>query len=147
MGIPLDGGAVAKNDWWPVGPNPADGRAEYTLLLLAVLSCPCSCIGCAGVLATGAKLFLPPVLVMKFAVLWRLPVEKPISARFPADEARWKLGCVGLPGASDIRDPEVERMCCAVCGACPKWFCEVERFIAEAGIGIADALLLIGPSV
>lgn len=36
--MPFEGGAVAKNDWWPVGPNPADGRAEYTLLLLAVLS-------------------------------------------------------------------------------------------------------------
>lgn len=146
-GIPFEGGAVAKNDWWPVGPNPADGRAEYTLLLLAVLSCPCSCIGCAGVLATGAKLFLPPVPVMKFAVLCRCTVEKPISAKLPAEDDRWKLGCEGLPGASDMRDPDVERICCPVGGACPKWFCDVERFMAEAGIGIADALLLIGPKV
>lgn len=84
---------------------------------------------------------------MKFAVLWRLAVERPISARLPAEEERWKLGCWGLPGASDMRDPDVERMCCAVWGAWPKWFCDVERFMAEAGIGIADALLLIGPSV
>ena len=46
-----------------------------------------------------------------------------------------------------MRDPDVERICCPVGGACPKWFCDVERFMAEAGIGIADALLLIGPSV
>lgn len=98
-------------------------------------------------LATGAKLFLPPVPVMKFAVLCRCTVENPISARLPAEEDRWKFGCEGLPGASDIRDPDVERMCCPVGGACPKWFCDVERFMAEAGIGIADALLLIGPSV
>ena len=57
------------------------------------------------------------------------------------------MGCEGLPGASDMRDPDVERICCPVGGACPKWFCDVERFMAEAGIGIADALLLIGPSV
>jgi hypothetical protein len=84
---------------------------------------------------------------MKFAVLCRCTVEKPISARLPPEEDRWKLGCEGLPGASDMRDPDVERMCCPVGGACPKWFCDVERFMAEAGIGIADALLLMGPSV
>jgi hypothetical protein len=84
---------------------------------------------------------------MKFAVLCRCTVENPISARLPAEEDLWKFGCEGRPGASDMREPDVERMCCAVCGACPKWFCDVERFMAEAGIGIADALLLIGPRV
>lgn len=105
----MEGGAVAKNDWWPVGPKPADGLAEYTLLLRAVLSC--SCMGCAGVLATGAKLFLPPVLARKLAVLGLCTVEKPISARLPPEDDRWKFGWDGRPGASDMRDPDVERMC------------------------------------
>lgn len=46
-----------------------------------------------------------------------------------------------------MRDPDVDRMCCAVPGAWPKWFCEVDRFMADAGIGIAETLLLIAPSV
>lgn len=96
-------------------------------------------------LATGAKLFLPPVLAIKFAVLGLCTVENPISAA--DEERREKLGCEGLPGASDMRDPDVERTCWPVAGACPKWFCDVERFMADAGIGIADTLLLIAPSV
>lgn len=64
-------------------------------------------------LATGAKLLRPPVLAMKFAVLCRWTVEKPVS-RLPADDDLRKFGCDGLPGASDMRDPDVERRCCAV---------------------------------
>jgi len=70
-------------------------------------------MGCAGVLATGAKLFRPPVLVMKLAVLCLWTVEKAVS-RLPAEDDLRKFGCDGLPGARDMRDPDVERRCCAV---------------------------------
>jgi hypothetical protein len=50
------------------------------------------------------------------------------------------MGCEGRPGASDIRDPEVERAWLVVAGALPSWWFELDRFIAEAGIGIAEAL-------
>jgi hypothetical protein len=76
---------------------------------------------------------------MKLAVLGRCTVEKPISARVVPDEDRWKMGCAGLLGLSDMRDPETVRTCVVVCGAC-RFDCEVERFMAEAGIGIADTL-------
>lgn len=38
-----------------------------------------------------------------------------------------------------MRDPDVERTCCAVPGAC-RLEMEFERFIADEGIGIADTL-------
>ena len=56
------------------------------------------------------------------------------------------MGWFGLPGASDMREPDVERTC--VFGP-PGWrlWIEFERFIADVGIGIADILALIPPSV
>ena len=69
-----------------------------------------------------------------------------LSYRFAPDEERWKTGWFGLPGASDMREPDAERTW--VLGA-PAWrLCtEFERFIAEVGIGIADILALIPPRV
>jgi hypothetical protein len=84
--MPFIGGAVAKKDWCPCGPNPAEGRALYTLLLRAV---SWNCIAFAGVLLTGAKLFLPPpVLANMFCVLGRCTVEKPIPARLSPEDDR-----------------------------------------------------------
>jgi hypothetical protein len=57
------------------------------------------------------------------------------------------MGCEGRPGASDIREPEVDRAWFVVCGAAPNCDVEFERFIAEAGIGIAVALWETAPSV
>ena len=74
---------------------------------------------------------------------------KPVSARFVPDDERWKIGWLGRPGARDILEPDCER---AWFGA--NWFppscmfeIELERFMAEAGIGIAEILLLTGPRV
>lgn len=79
------------------------------------------------------------MLFRKFAVLGRWTVEKPMSARLLPDDDRWKTGCAGLFGASDIREPEVVRTWLVVCGAWRlDW--EVERFMAEAGIGMAETL-------
>lgn len=67
-------------------------------------------MGFAGVAVPGAKLFLPPVLAKKFCVLGRWTVEKPpIAARLSPEELRWNMGWAGRPGASDIREPEVDR--------------------------------------
>lgn len=55
------------------------------------------------------------------------------------------MGWLGRPGARDMREPDAERIC--VCGAADWRLCtEFERFIAEAGIGIAE-LPLMPPSV
>ena len=78
--------------------------------------------------------------VKKLAVLGRCTVEKPICARFSPDEERWKLGCAGRPGASDMREPDVLRAWFVVCGACCRFEVDVDRFIAEAGMGIAETL-------
>jgi hypothetical protein len=43
-----------------------------------------------------------------------------------------------------MREAEVERTCWPVAGG---FCCEDDRFMAEAGIGIAEALWLIEPSV
>lgn len=94
----------------------------------------------------GAKLFLPPVLAKKFCVLGRWTVEKPILARLSPDDDRWNIGCDGLPGASDMRDPEVERACCVAYGAW-KFDVEFDRFMADEGIGMAEALCETGPRV
>lgn len=67
-------------------------------------------------LVMGAKLFRPPVVAKKFCVLGLCTVEKPIPARLSPDEDRWNIGCDGLPGASDIRDADVERLWFVVCG-------------------------------
>jgi len=98
------------------------------------------------VLVTGAKLFRPLALLKKFAVLGRCTVEKPISARLPPDDDLWKTGCDGLPGASDMREPDVVRMWLVVCGAW-RFDWDVDRFIADAGMGIAETLFETAPSV
>jgi hypothetical protein len=79
------------------------------------------------------------VLFRKFAVLGRWTVEKAISAKLPPDDDRWKLGCAGLLGARDMREPEVVRAWFVVCGACRLCW-ELERFMAEAGMGMAETL-------
>lgn len=49
---------------------------------------------------------------------------------------------------SERRDPDIERACDCDAANAPLRFCpEFERFIAEAGIGIAEALGLIPPRV
>ena len=55
------------------------------------------------------------------------------------DDERPKFGCAGRAGARDMREPDCERECC-VYGAAEFWRleAEVERFMADAGIGIAD---------
>jgi hypothetical protein len=80
------------------------------------------------------------VLVKKFAVLGRCTVEKPIFAKLSPDDDRWNTGCAGLPGASDMRDPDVVRTWFVVFGTCGRLDCELDRFIADAGIGIAETL-------
>jgi hypothetical protein len=56
------------------------------------------------------------------------------------------MGWLGRPGASDMREPDCER---AWLGgnwdpACCMPLTELVRFMAEAGIGIADMLLFMG---
>lgn len=46
-----------------------------------------------------------------------------------------------------MREPEVERAWLFVFGACWRFEIEVDRFIADAGIGIAEALWLTVPRV
>ena len=79
-------------------------------------------------------------------MLGRWTVEKPISAMLPLEEDRWKTGWEGLPGASDMREPEVVRTWLVVCGAW-RFDCEVERFMAEAGMGMAETLCETAPRV
>jgi hypothetical protein len=63
-----------------------------------------------------------------------------ISARFVPEEDRWNSGWLGRGGASDARDPEIERTWLAVNGALftltPEM--ELDRFIADAGCGILE---------
>jgi len=77
----------------------------------------------------------------------RLTLASPMPARLSPEEERWKTGCAGRPGASDILEPETDRACPPVCGACWKFDMEFDRFIAEDGMGMAEALLLMLPSV
>ena len=72
-------------------------------------------------------------------MLGRCTVEKPKLARLSPDDERWKTGCDGRPGASDMREPDVVRTWLVVCGACRFWF-DVDRFMAEAGMGMAETL-------
>jgi len=72
-----------------------------------------------------------------FEVDARCTVENGISARLVPEEERAKTGCAGRPGASDIRD---DCACVAVKGACVYPVCELDLFMADVGIGMADAL-------
>lgn len=58
--------------------------------------------------APGAKLFLPLLAPKTLLVELRWTDWNP-SARFVPDEERWKMGWLGRPGASDMRDPDCER--------------------------------------
>jgi len=91
-------------------------------------------------------LFLP-VLANRFAEDGLWTVERPISARLFPDDDRWKIGWFGRPGARDMREPDVERLCWAVPGGCCRVEMELDRLRAEAGMGIADMLWLMAPSV
>jgi hypothetical protein len=91
----------------------------------------------------GARLLravptLPPPKAL--LVEWRCTDGKPMSARLVPDDDRWKTGCAGRPPASDILEPDCERACVFRCT-------ELERFMADDGIGIAETLLLTEPRV
>lgn len=58
----------------------------------------------------------------------------------PLEEDRWKTGWDGLPGARDMRDPDVVRTWLVVLGICWRFEVDVDRFIAEAGMGMAETL-------
>ncbi len=75
------------------------------------------------------------MLLKKLAVLGRWTVEN-ISARLVPEEERWKTGCAGRLGARDMREADVVRTWLVVC----RLVWDVDRFIADAGIGIAEAL-------
>lgn len=59
------------------------------------------------------------------------------------------MGWLGRPGASDILEPDCERAWLEA--NCPAGCCmfemELERFMADEGIGIAETLLFTGASV
>jgi hypothetical protein len=56
------------------------------------------------------------------------------------------MGWLGRPGASDMREPDCERAWLGGNwdGACCMPLTELVRFMAEAGMGIADMLLFMG---
>lgn len=64
----------------------------------------------------GAVLLRPPVLPKRFPEEVRCAVDAPRSARLLPDDERWKRGWFGLPGASDILEPDTERACFVVFG-------------------------------
>jgi len=102
--------------------------------------------------APGAKLFLPPPALLApnmLLVELRWTEWKPWSARFVPEEERWKSGWLGRPGASDILEPDCERAWLAVKGApagC-RLEMELERFMADEGMGMEVKLLFMGASV
>ena len=89
----------------------------------------------------GAKLFLV-LLNMLGAMDWRWADEEPMSARLFPDEERWKFGWAGrpmpMPGARDMRPPM---------GRPAIFEFELERFMADAGIGMPVRFVLRPPSV
>jgi len=95
--------------------------------------------------APGAKL-LRALLAPKLLVELRCTDWKPCARSVPEEE-RGKSGWLGRPGARDILLPLFDR---AWFGGNWGWFMllmELERFMAEAGIGIAEELLFTGPRV
>ena len=65
----------------------------------------------------GAKLFRPVLTLAKMLLVEaRFAVDIGLS-KFPLEEERWNIGCCGLPGARDMRDPDAERACWPVYGA------------------------------
>lgn len=83
----------------------------------------------------------PPALPKTLVEEWRCAVDAPNSARFEPEELRPNIGGAGRPGAMDIRELDTERAWFPVVGACCIFDIELERFKAEAGRGIAEALL------
>jgi hypothetical protein len=59
------------------------------------------------------------------------------------------MGWLGRPGASDMREPDCERAWFAPNwpGGCCMFEIELERFMADEGMGIAEMLLFTGASV
>ena len=69
---------------------------------------------------------------------------RPSSARLVPDDDRWKDGCGGLFGASDMREEEIDLACPEVAGTFSLIFeIELDRFKAEAGCGIAELKLML----
>lgn len=60
----------------------------------------------------------------------------PKSPRFPPEDERVNCGCGGLEIARDCLDPEADRLWLDEYGA-PPMEVECDRFIADAGCGIA----------
>lgn len=65
----------------------------------------------------GTKLFLPFELCRLCDDELRLTVDMPRSARLLPDDVRWNTGWAGRGGASDARDPDIDRAWLAVYGA------------------------------
>ncbi len=59
--------------------------------------------------------------------------DLPISAKLLPEDERWKDGCGGLFGASDILDEDCDRPWPVRGGCSCESFKEFERFNAEAG--------------
>lgn len=64
----------------------------------------------------------------------------PISAKFVPEDDRWNSGWLGRGGASDARDPDIDRTWLVVKGALLTPEIEFDRFIADAGCGILVVL-------
>ncbi len=95
----------------------------------------CDTANCAAL--AGTKLFRPFELCRLCADEPRLTVDMPRSARLLPDDDRWKTGCAGRGGASDAREPDMDRTWLAVYGA--TWLIpemELERFKTDAGCGM-----------
>jgi hypothetical protein len=154
FGTPAGCGAVWKNDCLiPLCPGTCEVRDLNTLLRRCDSSWN---LGAgAGVAwkmeAPGAKLFLAPVLLGPNMLLvdLRWAEWRPCSARLVPDEERWKTGWLGRPGASDILEPDCDRAWFAAKG--PPAGCmplmELDRFMADEGMGIDVMLLFMGARV
>ena len=146
-------GACWKNDCFtPARPPWCDVRDLNTLLRRCALCSKSGPADGAGVWkrdAPGIRLFLPLLAPPNAPIDWRCTEGKP-SARFVPDEERAKSGWLGRPGASDMRPPDCERawLLPPNCEPCCIWCTELERFIADEGMGIAEEMLLfMGPKV
>ena len=90
---------------------------------------------CGVISAFGARLIRDADALLNMFDELRCTVEGlPISARlFPEDE-RWKAGCGGLFGASDMREEEIDLAWPDVAGIFSLIFeMELDLFNAEAG--------------
>lgn len=145
-------GAVWKNDCFtPDWPGPCDVRDLNTLLRRCALCSKFSPdAGGAGVWnmdAPGAKLFLPLLAPPNTLLVELRCTDWKPSARFAPEEERGKSGWLGRLGARDILDPLCERARLGGNWGCCMFDIELERFMADAGIGMAEMLLFTGPKV